>query len=180
MGSTLETLCGQAYGAKHYHMLGVHTQRAMLVLFSVGIPLSVVWFYTTPILVALGQDPEISVEAGNYNRWMIPSLFAYSLLQCLNRFFQTQSIVFPVLISSASTMVLHVLTCWVLIYNLGLGSIGAALAADISNSVNVVMLGFYIKFSPTCMKTWSGFTEEALHDIQSFVKLAIPSTIMLW
>ncbi|KAK2635319.1 hypothetical protein Ddye_030111 [Dipteronia dyeriana] len=25
MGSALETLCGQAYGAKQYHMLGVHT-----------------------------------------------------------------------------------------------------------------------------------------------------------
>ncbi|KAI4369026.1 hypothetical protein MLD38_017519 [Melastoma candidum] len=179
MGSTLETICGQAYGAKHYHMLGVHTQRAMLVLFSVGVPLSVVWFYTTPILIALGQDPEISAEAGNYNQWMIPSLFACALLQCLNRFLQTQSIVCPMLISSSITMVLHVFTCWVLIYKLGLGSIGAALAADISNSVNVVLLGFYVRFSPTCMKTWSGFTREALHDIQGFIKLAVPSTVML-
>ncbi|OIW06959.1 hypothetical protein TanjilG_18347 [Lupinus angustifolius] len=32
MGSALETLCGQAYGAGQRHMLGIHTQRAMLVL----------------------------------------------------------------------------------------------------------------------------------------------------
>lgn len=180
MGSTLETLCGQAYGAKQYHMLGVHTQRAMLVLVCVGVPLLVIWFYTNRILVALGQDPEISVEAGKYNRWMIPSLFAYGLLQCLNRFLQTQSIVWPMLISSAITMALHVVACWVLIYKLELGSIGAALASDISNSVNVILLGLYIYFSPTCVKTWTGFTRDALRDIQSFIKLAIPSTIMIW
>ncbi|KAK2458638.1 Protein DETOXIFICATION 16 [Trifolium repens] len=34
MGSALETLCGQAYGAKKYHMLGVHTQRAFFLLFA--------------------------------------------------------------------------------------------------------------------------------------------------
>ncbi|KAL8506432.1 hypothetical protein ACS0TY_017352 [Phlomoides rotata] len=28
MASGLETLCGQAYGARHYHMLGVHLQRS--------------------------------------------------------------------------------------------------------------------------------------------------------
>ncbi|KAJ8553936.1 hypothetical protein K7X08_024614 [Anisodus acutangulus] len=27
MGSALETLCGQAYGAKQYHMFGIHMQR---------------------------------------------------------------------------------------------------------------------------------------------------------
>ena len=42
MGSALETLCGQAYGAKQYHMLGVHTQRAMLTLLALSIPLATI------------------------------------------------------------------------------------------------------------------------------------------
>ncbi|PON96732.1 Multi antimicrobial extrusion protein [Trema orientale] len=40
MGSALETFCGQAYGAKQYHMLGVDMQRAMLVLTLMCIPIA--------------------------------------------------------------------------------------------------------------------------------------------
>uniref|UniRef100_A0A803MRP3 Uncharacterized protein n=1 Tax=Chenopodium quinoa TaxID=63459 RepID=A0A803MRP3_CHEQI len=41
MASALETVCGQSYGAKQYKMVGVHTQRAMLVLCLVSVPISI-------------------------------------------------------------------------------------------------------------------------------------------
>ncbi|KAH9794885.1 protein DETOXIFICATION [Citrus sinensis] len=179
MGSALETLCGQAFGAKQYRMLGIHTQRAMLTLLAVSIPLAIIWFYTSNILVALGQDHEISTGAGTYNRWMIPSLFAYGILQCLNRFLQTQNNVFPMMICSAITALLHILVCWVLVFKSGLESKGAALSITISIWVNVFFLAMYIKFSQACIKTWTGFSAEALHDIISFIKLALPSAIMI-
>ncbi|XP_020409731.1 protein DETOXIFICATION 16 isoform X3 [Prunus persica] len=179
MGSALETLCGQAYGAKQYNMLGVHMQRAMLTLLVVSIPLALIWFYTSTILMALGQDHEISTEAGTFNQWMIPSLFAFSLLQCLNRFLQTQNNVFPMMISSGITAFLHIMVCWALCFKFGLGNKGAALAISISNWVNVLLLASYVKFSLACKNTWTGFSEEALHDIFSFIKLAIPSAIMI-
>ncbi|KAL9456846.1 hypothetical protein AB3S75_005968 [Citrus x aurantiifolia] len=179
MGSALETLCGQAFGAKQYRMLGIHTQRAMLTLLAVSIPLAIIWFYTDNILIALGQDHEISTGAGTYNRWMIPSLFAYGILQCLNRFLQTQNNVFPMMFCSAITALLHILVCWVLVFKSGLESKGAALSIAISNWVNVFFLAMYIKFSQACIKTWTGFSAEALHDIISFIKLALPSAIMI-
>uniref|UniRef100_A0A2C9UKT8 Polysaccharide biosynthesis protein C-terminal domain-containing protein n=1 Tax=Manihot esculenta TaxID=3983 RepID=A0A2C9UKT8_MANES len=179
MGSALETLCGQAYGAKQYHMLGIHTQRAMLTLLALSIPLAIIWFYTSTILIFVGQDHEISTGAGIFNRWMIPSLFAFALLQCLNRFLQTQNNVFPMMVSSGITASLHILICWVLVFKSGLGSKGAAMAITISYWINVFLLALYIKFSPACMKTWTGFSREALHDILSFVKLAVPSAIMI-
>lgn len=100
MASALDTFCGQAYGAKQYKMLGIHMQRAMLILMIVSIPLAVIWANTGSILVFLGQDHEIASEAGSFARFMLPSLFAYGLLQCLNRFLQTQNIVFPMMCSS--------------------------------------------------------------------------------
>ncbi|KAJ0962766.1 hypothetical protein J5N97_027888 [Dioscorea zingiberensis] len=179
MGSALDTLCGQAFGAKQYYMLGIHMQRAMFVLTIVSIPLAIIWAYTGEILVAFGQDPDISTQAGIYARWMIPILFAYGLLQCLVRFLQTQNIVVPMMISSAVATLLHIVICWVLVFKSGLGHRGAALAISISYWINVILLALYIKFSPSCKKTWTGFSSEALRDILNFIKLAIPSTAML-
>ena len=50
----------------------------------------------------------------------------------------------------------------------------------ISIWVNVIFFMAYVKFSPICMKTWTGFSEEAYHEVLSFLKLAIPSAIMIW
>ncbi|KAF9590234.1 hypothetical protein IFM89_032012 [Coptis chinensis] len=63
------------------------------------------------------------------------------------------------------------------IYNLG--NKGAALANAVSYWTNVVMLALYIKFSPTCKKTWAGLSKAGLHDSINFLRLAIPSTLMV-
>lgn len=180
LSSALETLSGQAYGAKQYHMMGIHMQRAMFILLLVSIPLAVIWANTTTILTALGQDAAIAAEAGQYARFMIPSIFAYGLLQCLIRFLQTQNIVFPMMVSCGVTTLLHILVCWILVFKSGLGNKGAALANSISYWVNVLLLGLYVKFSSTCSKTWTGFSKEAFRNIPTFVKLAIPSAVMVW
>ncbi|MQM07075.1 hypothetical protein Taro_039910 [Colocasia esculenta] len=179
MGSAMDTFCGQAFGARQYHMLGIHMQRAMFVLTLVSIPLAFIWACTGNILMALGQDPEISREAGLYARWMIPSLFAYGLLQCHVRFLQTQSVVFPMILSSGITALLHLFTCWILVFKSGLGNKGAALANCISYWVNVSILAIYVRMSPSCKNTWTGFSREALHDVGSFFKLAVPSAVMV-
>ncbi|XP_071691079.1 protein DETOXIFICATION 16-like [Rutidosis leptorrhynchoides] len=179
MGSALETLCGQAYGAKQYHMLGIEMQRAMLTLTIVSIPIACIWFYTTTIFIHLGQDQEISIGAGIFMQWMIPSLFAYGLLQCLNRFLQTQNIVVPMMIISGVTALFHIFLCWVLVFKLGLEIRGAALANTISNWINVVLMGMYVKLSPACAHTWTGFSIDAMNDLVSFVKLAVPSAFMI-
>ncbi|VFQ90373.1 unnamed protein product [Cuscuta campestris] len=179
MSSALDTLCGQSYGAKQYLMLGIHMQRAMLVLLLVCIPLSVVWLSTASILKALGQEPDIADAAGHYAQLMTPALFAYGLLQCLVRFLQTQNIVIPMVLTSGIVTVIHTLTCWLLVFKSGLGSRGAALANAISYWLNVLLLALYVMFSPSCTKTWTGFSKEALKNIPVFLKLAVPSAIMV-
>ena len=180
MASALDTLCGQSYGARNHRMLGIHMQRAMVVLMTISIPLAVIWANTRSILIFLGQDPEISAKAGEYAKLMIPCLFAYGLLQCLHRFLQTQNIVFPMMFISGVTTLLHILISWILVFKYGLGSRGAAFASAISYWFNVLMLTIYVKFSPSCSKTWMGFSNEALHNIPSFLRLAIPSAVMAW
>lgn len=179
MSSALDTLSGQCYGAKQYHMMGIHMQRAMLVLSIVCVPLAIISANTRIILTALGQDVAIAAQAGQFARFLIPSLFAYGLLQCLVRFLQTQNIVFPMMLSSAITALLHIPLCWILVFTSGLGSRGAALAVSISFWINVLLLALYVRFSSLCSKTWTGFSKEAFHNIIPFVRLAIPSAVMV-
>ncbi|KAK9934657.1 hypothetical protein M0R45_021793 [Rubus argutus] len=63
MACALETLSGQAYGARQYRQLGLHINTAIFSLMLVCLPLSLVWIYMGKILILMGQDPLISHEA---------------------------------------------------------------------------------------------------------------------
>ncbi|KAL0701663.1 hypothetical protein Bca4012_057785 [Brassica carinata] len=177
--SALETLCGQAYGAKLYGKLGIQMQRAIFVLLILSVPLSIIWANTEHILVLVHQDKAISSVAGSYARYMIPSLFAYGLLQCINRFLQAQNNVFPVFVCSGITTCLHLLLCWLFVLKTSLGYRGAALAISISYWFNVILLSCYVKFSASCSHSWTGFSKEAFHEIYDFSKIAFPSAVMV-
>ena len=180
MGTALDTFCGQAYGAKQYRLLGIYLQRAVFVLLLASIPLAIIWAFTGQILLHLGQNPEISAEAGIYARWLIPSLFAYGPLQCHVRFLQSQNIVLPMVFCSGVTVLLHMPLCWVLVAKAGYGNRGAALATAVSYWVNVVMLGLYVNFSKACRRTRVKLSNEVLTDLVAFIRLAIPSAFMIW
>ncbi|CAN1326457.1 Protein DETOXIFICATION 16 [Linum perenne] len=179
MASALDTLCGQSHGAKQHHLLGIHLQRSMIVLLLAAIPLSFISAYAGQILHFLHQDPEISAEAGRYARFVIPSIFGFAILECHVKFLQSQNNVFPLMVTTGGTTLLHGLVCWVLVYKSGLGNKGAALANGIAYWSNGLLLFVYVRVSSTCKQSWTGWSKEALHGIPGFVRLAIPSAIML-
>ncbi|KAL6629515.1 hypothetical protein ACP70R_029280 [Stipagrostis hirtigluma subsp. patula] len=179
MACSLDTLCGQAFGAEQHHMLGVYKQRAMLVLSLVSVPVAALWWCTGEILAWCGQDPEIAAGAGSYIRWMIPALFVYGLLLCHIRFLQTQSLVVPVMLSSGATALAHPVVCWLLVHGLGLGRNGAALANAISYLANMSLMALYVRLSPSCKRSWTGFSSEAFRDVGGFLNLALPSAVMV-
>ncbi|TVU32467.1 hypothetical protein EJB05_24198 [Eragrostis curvula] len=179
MSSCLDTLCGQAFGAEQHRLVGVYKQRAMLVLGLVSIPVAVVWAFAGEILLLIRQDPEIAARAGSYVRCMIPTLFLFGQLQCYVRFLQSQNLVVPVMLSSGITAALHVAVCWLLVRRLGLGASGASLAIVVSNFFNLSFLAIYVRLSPSCKKTRLGFSWEPFHGILGFMKLAVPSALMM-
>ena len=180
MSSALETLCGQAYGAKQYKKFGTQTYTAIFSLLIVCIPLSVLWKYMKNILIITGQSPSIAHEAGRFITWLIPSLFAYATLQPLVRYFQMQSMLYPMLISSTLALCMHIPLCWVLVYKTGLANIGAAISMDVAMWLNAIFLFFYMKYAPSCEKTRAPITVEVLHGVKEFFSYAIPSAIMIW
>ncbi|TYI94437.1 hypothetical protein E1A91_D02G204500v1 [Gossypium mustelinum] len=179
MACALETLCGQAYGAKQYRKFGIHTYTAIFCLILVCIPLSVLWLNMGRLLVFIGQDPLISHEAGNFISWLIPALFGYATFQPLIRYFQTQSLITPMLICSCASLIVHIPLCWFLVFKSGLESIGGALAISISNWLNAIFLSLYMWYSPTCTKTRVPITTELFQGFGEFFHFAIPSAVMV-
>ncbi|KAH0756228.1 hypothetical protein KY290_026498 [Solanum tuberosum] len=179
MATALETLCGQAFGAKQYQRLGTQTYTAIFSLIIVCIPIAVLWLYVGKLLTFMGQDPQISHEAGKFIKWMIPALFAYANLQALVRYFQMQSMIVPMLISSCITICFHIPLSWVLVFSSGLGNIGAAVAVGISLWLNVIILASYMRLSPACAKTRVPVSWEIVNGMREFFQFAIPSAVMI-
>lgn len=180
MSSALETLCGQAYGAKQYERVGTYTYGAIISLIFICFPISILWIYIDKLLILLGQDPSISIEARKFSVWLIPSLFPYAILQSITRYLQSQSLIFPMLWTSVIVLVLHVPVCWVLVFKLGLGTAGAALAIGTSYTLNAILLGLYLCYSKSCEKTRVTCSGDVFSSIKEFFRFAIPSAVMIW
>ncbi|KAL3824116.1 hypothetical protein ACJIZ3_020145 [Penstemon smallii] len=180
MASALETLSGQAYGAQQYGKLGTQTYTAVLSLSIVCVPISIFWIYSGNLLLFLGQDPQISQEAGIFLMWLIPALFGFATLQPLIRYYQMQSLIFPMLVGSCITTCFHVPLCWVLVFKSGLHNLGAAVAIGLSMWLNVIILGLYMNYSPACDHTRARISIKLIfHGMKEFFQYAIPSAVMI-
>ncbi|XP_047960718.1 protein DETOXIFICATION 29 [Salvia hispanica] len=178
MGSALETLCGQAYGAGKIEMLGVYMQRSLVILLSTAFLLMFLYIFATPFLLAIGQKEEISVAAGRLAVWMIPQLYAYAMVFPMAKFLQAQSKIMAMAWIAAAALVLHVAFSWLVMLRLGWGMAGGALLLNASWWFIVVGQMVYI-MSGTCGRAWTGFSLGAFHNLWSFVKLSVASAIML-
>ncbi|KAL9148894.1 hypothetical protein ABFS82_12G073600 [Erythranthe guttata] len=179
MASALETISGQAFGAQQYEKVGTQTYTAIFSLVIVCIPLSILWIYMGNVLEFVGQDPQISQEAGKFTMWLVPALFGYATLQPLIRYYQMQSLILPMLISSCFTLCFHVPVCWALVFKSGLHNLGGAVAIGLSMWLNVTILTLYMIFSPSCAKTRAPFSMKIFQGITEFFRFAVPSAVMI-
>ncbi|GAV75823.1 LOW QUALITY PROTEIN: MatE domain-containing protein [Cephalotus follicularis] len=175
----LETLCGQAYGAKQYQKLGTYTYSAMITLIPMCVPSSLLWIFMDKLLILIGQDSQVSMVDGRYSIWLIPALFGYAILQSLVLYFQSQSMALPMVFSSCATLCFHVPVCWALVFQSGLGNVGAALAISLSYWFNVILLGVYMRYSSSCEKTCTLIFKDITSSIKEFFRFGVPSAVMI-
>nr|CAB3492120.1 unnamed protein product [Digitaria exilis] len=179
LSGALETLCGKAYGARLYRMLGLYLQASFIMSAAASTLISVFWYFTEPLLLFLRQDPDVSHAAAVFVRAQIPALFAFGFIHCLLRYLQTQSVVLPLLFCSVAPFVLQVGLAHLLVNVFGLGLAGAAAAASVTFWISCLMLFGYVLLSEKFSETWRGFSTEAFTYVLVTVKLATPSAIMV-
>ncbi|CAN6821515.1 unnamed protein product [Brassica oleracea var. botrytis] len=178
MASALETLCGQAFGAKKYFMLGVYMQRSWIVLFVCSVFLLPIYLFTTPVLKFLGQPDDIAELCGVVALWAIPLHFSFCLALPLQRFLQCQLRNKVTAYSAAVALVAHVLMCWLFVYGLQLGVAGTMATVGISWWISVFILLAY-SVCGGCPLTWTGLSFEAFTGLWEFLKLSASSGVML-
>lgn len=179
MGSALETLCGQAYGAGKMSMLGIYLQRSWVILLATAVLLSVTYIFATPILKLLGQSHEIAELAGRFSIWMIPELFAYAVNFPIQKFLQAQSKVMAMAWISAAVLVIHVILSWLFIIKLEMGLVGAAITLNFAWFLLDVGQLVYV-LSASCKDSWTGFSWLAFTELVDFLGLSLASAVMLW
>jgi MATE family multidrug resistance protein len=179
MSSATETLCGQAFGAKQYHMMGIYLQRSWIINIVVATILLPVFIFAAPIFKLLGEEEEVAEIAGYISLWFIPILYYFPFAFSIQKYLQTQLKNPIVGWLSAFSFALHVLLSWIFVTKLSLGIPGAMGAMIISYWLVLIGMFWYV-FGGWCPNTWSGFSIAAFTDLLPVLKLSLSSGVMLW
>ncbi|KAH7160834.1 tyrosyl-DNA phosphodiesterase-domain-containing protein [Dactylonectria macrodidyma] len=178
LATSLDTLCAQAYGSGHKHLVGLQFQRMTCFLFCLSVPVAVLWYYAENILYHIVPEPESARLAGLYLRVMIFSIPGFILFEGGKRFTQAQGLF------RATTWVLvivapfNVFLSWFLVWHLGWGFVGAPVAVAVTENLLPFFLFLYVRFVDG-RQCWGGFSRRALSNWWDMIRLALPGMIMV-
>ncbi|KAI3600723.1 mate efflux family protein [Moniliophthora roreri] len=183
--TALDTLGSQAFtGSSRPTDLSVHFQRCVVLLWILLIPVCVLWAYLEPVLLSLGQPPDLSRDVQTFLRILILGAPGYIGFESLKKYLQCQGIM------QLSTIVLififpvNIGLNVALIHYTRLGLWGSPAALSITYWSAFTILGILTYFSPThhAHGTWGGIQFSRVFHVKScitFLKLALPGILMV-
>ena len=199
--SGLDTLASQAYGAKNYAMVGLWTQRAVVIVCITCVFLVPLWWFaTTPCLILAGIPPENAVRAGEFAKVQICWMFPAFMNRCVQSFWRAQRIVkpydpappatrtFPIIRRmsmcggrytncSYISFLLHIPTTWYFCQWWGFE--GAAWSLPVNQWLLFLSLLAYDRWKGLSVRCWGGWSRECLRDLSPLLKLAAGGTLVM-
>lgn len=140
----IDPLAAQAHGAGDVRRLARYFRQALILAVVLAVPISVVMWFSRPLLELLRQPPELAGDAAVYLRTVIPSNVAFLLYVALRQTLQAMSIVRPVFVAIVAGNVVNALVNWLLIFGHAgfpaLGVAGAGWAMTLSRWAMVLWL----------------------------------------
>lgn len=175
LSSALDTLLPAAWASGQPQMVGLWSQRMLVVTAVTIIPVLMIWFNAESVLLLLRQDPEVAHLAGVYLKWASLGLPAYAFNCISRRYFQSQGLfVVPTRVILAVSPINAVLN-YVLVWGpepVRIGFIGAPIATSISFnliSISSVIYGvFYIEKT-----AWHPVSRRCFSDLGLLVRLGL-------
>ncbi|XP_073414373.1 multidrug and toxin extrusion protein 1-like isoform X2 [Dendrobates tinctorius] len=179
LSGACDTLMSQNYGSKNLKMIGTILQRGILILLLFCFPCWALFVNAEPILLLCRQDPEVSRLTQTYVFIFIPALPASFLYQIQAKYLQNQGVIFPQVLSGFIANLFNAIINYIFMYRLGLGIMGSALANTLSQYIQAVLLFLYIVWRRLHVDTWGGWSVACFEDWGPFIRLAIPSMLMV-
>ncbi|XP_037533788.1 multidrug and toxin extrusion protein 1-like [Nematolebias whitei] len=173
-----DTLVSQTFGGKNMLQVGVILQRGIIILVLFCLPCWALLINAQAILLCLSQDPEVARIAQLYITAFLPAVPAMFLYHLQVSYLQNQGIILPQMYTAALANIANIGTNYILLYWLDMGVGGSAAANTLSHIYNCSFLFAYIWWKKLHASTWAGWCVESLQDWGSYMKLAIPSTLM--
>ncbi|KAK3938733.1 mate-domain-containing protein [Diplogelasinospora grovesii] len=178
LSTCLDTLCAQAYGSGHKHLVGLQLQRMTYLLWMLLLPIATLWWFATPVLGSIIPDQDTAALAGMYLRVLILGTPGVAAFESGKRFVQAQGLfhatTFVLLIGAP----LNVLANWFFVWKLNWGFNGAATAVVFTQNLLPLLLFLYVRFIEG-MECWNGLSRKALGNWGPMIKLALPGMIMV-
>ncbi|XP_026154456.1 multidrug and toxin extrusion protein 1-like [Mastacembelus armatus] len=178
LGLACDTLVSQTFGGKNLLRVGVILQRGIIILLLFCLPCWGLLINAQAILLCLGQDPEVARIAQLYITAFFPAVPAMFLHFLQVSYLQNQGIILPQMYTAAMANIANVVTNYFFLYWLDLGVSGSAAANSLSQVYICAFLFAYIWWKKLHVRTWGGWSVESLQEWGSYMKLAIPSTLM--
>ena len=104
----IDPIVTQAHGAKDSRRLGLVLQQGLFIGGLVSIPTAGLWMMTQPVLVAFGQDAELSRIAQTYAVVQLPCIPAFFTYFVLRQYLQGRGIVRPAMWVAIAANVINV------------------------------------------------------------------------
>ena len=86
----LDTLCGQAWGARNYRALGVTLQKAVVTTLATSLAVCLLWAHVEPLMLGVGQQPRIAAGAARFLLLATPALIFAGMFECIKRYLMAQ------------------------------------------------------------------------------------------
>ncbi|XP_072446058.1 multidrug and toxin extrusion protein 1-like isoform X1 [Chiloscyllium punctatum] len=174
-----DTLMSQTYGSKNLKRIGVILQRGILILLIACFPCWALFINTENILLVFKQSPEVTKLTNLYVLIFIPALPAVFLYHLQIRYLQNQGITMPQVFTGALVNVLNAVIHYLLLNIFSLGVGGSAAANVVSQYCQTIFLFIYIRWRKLHVNTWAAWSTDCMQEWGLFVRLAIPSMLML-
>uniref|UniRef100_A0A8C1MP57 Multidrug and toxin extrusion protein n=1 Tax=Cyprinus carpio TaxID=7962 RepID=A0A8C1MP57_CYPCA len=174
LSAACDTLISQAFGAGNLHLVGVITQKAILILLLACLPCCAFLINTESILVLVGQSPEVARKITLL--FLSQAAFVFIIEA---KYLQNQGIVWPLVITGVVANLLNALINYIFLFVLDMGVPGSAAANTISQYSLAIILFIYIRCKGLHKDTWPGWSMDCLQEWDSFIHLAIPSMLMM-
>ena len=178
LATSLDTLCAQAYGSGRKKLVGLQFQRMVYFLWTLTIPIAILWLLSGILLPFVVPDDEVAALASLYLKVVLAGVPGYALFEAGKRYMQAQGLF------SASLYVLIIVAPfnafmnWLFVWHLGMGFVGAPLAVAISDHLLWIGLFIYVYFV-SGRQCWNGFTHRAFQNWIPMIKLALPGLVMV-